>query len=113
MVTNNYFGVVNKEGKNFIIYTHCSEINLSNELKDLWQKAVPVHIKIESNARKLLDECKCELYYDKDKNKQYKLHINDINVEEILQKSIGKQLDITLTYRNEDGEYGTEHIHKS
>jgi hypothetical protein len=113
MVKNNYFGVLAKEGKDFVIYTYCSEINLSKELKDLWQGGVQVHIRIESNARKLLDESKCELYYDRDKNKQYKLHINDVDIEQILQKSIGKQLDITITHEIGDKVYEADNVHTS
>jgi hypothetical protein len=109
----NYFGVLTKEKDSFILFTHKSEIDLSQELKDLWKKEIPVHIIIESEERSLMNEDKCELYYDKDKDNKYKLHINDVNIEEILNKSLYKRLDITLTYRSEDSEYGTKLLHKS
>ena len=112
MVNNNYFGVLTKDGKDFKIFTYCSDVNLSEKLRNFWQKDIPVHIKIETNNKRLLDESKCELYYDRDKNREYKLHINGINIEEILQKSIGKQLDITITHEIGDRAYGTELLYQ-
>lgn len=105
-MNKNYYGVLTKEGKDFMIYSHDAEINFSQELKHFWQREIPLHIKIESNERKLMDENKCEIYYDRNANRQYQFHINGRNIEEILQKSIGKQLDITLNYKNGEATYG-------
>lgn len=113
----NYFGVITKRHDGYILFTHKSEINMSEELKHFWKLDVPVHITIESETRKMLNEDKCEIYYDKDADKKYKLHINDINLEQILEGSIGKQLDITIRWNNVDTNGGSEHgaksIHKS
>lgn len=92
------FGVLSKTSRGIILFTHKSELNFSLELKHLWQLGCPIHIKIESDTRKLLHENDCEIYYDRDSNRKYKLHINAINIEDVLESAIGKQLYIHISY---------------
>ena len=112
-MVKNYYGVLTKTSRGYTLFTHKSEVNLSDELKYFWQLDRPIHRIIESESRRLLDECKCEIYYDKDNNKKYKFHINGINIEDIFENSIGRQLDIALNFESGDIEHGSKYIHKS
>jgi hypothetical protein len=98
----NLFGVLSKTHEGFELYTYCSNINLSEELEYLWQTEKPIHIKVDSDRRTLLNESDCELYYDRDKDRNYKLHINDINIEDTLEHAIGEKLDITIVTESEE-----------
>jgi len=92
------FGVLSKTSQGFILFTHKSELNFTQELKNIWQLAIPVHIKIETEDIKLLHENDCEIYLDRDSQRKYKYHVNDINIEDVLESAIGKQLYINISY---------------
>jgi len=110
MVQHNYNGVLTKKGIGFILYNQHTEWNLTEELKSYWKRAVPVKIEIESDTgRYLLRQSGDEIYYDKDENGNYKLHINDVNIESVLERAIYKQIYITITTGKET-RHGTKNI---
>ena len=94
-----FTGVLTKTSKGFILYSHKSEININEELESLWKVESPVHITITSSSRSLLNEKGCEIYKNRaDKTKKYTFHINDIDIEQVLENAINKQLYITIEY---------------
>lgn len=102
-----YSGVVTKLDNDYVLYTNGEDINLNYILKDLYMKYANTHIKINNDARQLLNE-EGEIYLDRDDKKQYKLHINNINVENLLQQNLYKLIDIKI-----DSEDAYETIHNS
>ena len=94
-----YEGIVDKTSKGYILNHYRNSINITEELKFLWKLDNDVHITIESNSRQLLNENDCQIYYDRaDKTKKYTFHINDIDIEQVLENAIGKQIYITVEY---------------
>lgn len=98
-----YTGVVNKVNNEFILFTNGEDQNIIYILKDLWQNYIPVHIKINNDVRSLLNE-KGEIYYDKDVNNKYTLHINNINIEGILLNNLYKLIDIRIESEEDTNE---------
>ena len=103
-------GVLTKTGQGFILYNHKGEVNLTDVLKTFWQLDTPVHIKIELNAdTKIMDERDCEIYLDRDMDRKYKYHINDRNIEDLLECGIYQQVNVLIETKNgrKDYNYGT------
>jgi hypothetical protein len=104
-------GVLTKTGQGFILYNHKGEVNLTEVLKTFWQLDTPVHIKIESDVRTLLDERHCDIYLARDEKKQYKYHINGINIENVLEHALFNLIYVLVETEREDRMDGS--IHKS
>lgn len=102
-----YYGVLTKKSSGFILYNHKCEINISEEIKFFWQMALPIHIKIETNDKVLLNQFDDEIYYDKNSQGKYQLHINDICIDDVLERAIFKQIYITVDIGKEH-DYGTD-----
>lgn len=102
-----YNGVLTKTGNGFILYNHRCELNISEELKSFWQTALPIHIKIETDNRVLLDQSDDEIYYDKNSKGKHQLHICDICIDDVLERAIFKQIYITIDI-GKDYDYGTD-----
>jgi hypothetical protein len=103
-------GTLTKTGEGYILYTYNSELNLNEVLKTFWQLDTPVHIKIESDTRTLLDEKNCDIYFARDEKKKYKYHINGINIENILEHALFKLLYVIVETEREDS---TDGMHQS
>lgn len=76
----------------------------------------PVHIKIDLNADlTIMDERDCEIYLDRDSDRKYKYHINDRNIEDLLECGIYQQVDVLIETKNgrKDYNYGTARHNKS
>lgn len=103
-------GVLTKTGQGFILYNHKGEVNLTETLKTFWELAEPVHIRIELNAdMTIMDERDCEIYLDRDMDRKYKYHINDRNIEDLLECGIYQQVNVLIETKNgrKDYNYGT------
>lgn len=99
-------GVLTKTGQGFMLYNQKCELNLSDELKHFWQKAVPIHLRIELDDYKvLLNQRDDEIYYDKDSKGKYKLHINGICIDDVLERAIFKQIYVIIK-TGKDNYYG-------
>jgi hypothetical protein len=103
---HSYNGINTKTGRGFILYNEACELNFSDELKSFWQMAMPMRIKIETDNRVLLDQSDDEIYYDKNSKGKYQLHINDICIDDVLERAINKQIYITIDV-GKDNNYAT------
>jgi len=109
---HHYNGTVDKTSKGYLLYNQFYEGNITNELKSFWQTGLPIHIRIENDNRTLMDQTDREIYYDKNEKGKYQLHVNDVNVEDVLERAINKQIYITVDI-GKDIKYGTANIHNS
>lgn len=110
-----YYGVLTKSEGDYILYSHEGEINITEELKSFWQKDQVINIKIYSDEKvhPLLNESDCYLEYRRDNTGEYKMHGNIINIDNILDRSLGHRLDIIIRWRNGENANDTKIIHKS
>lgn len=112
MIQHHYNGTVDKKSKGYLLYNQFHEWNITDELKSFWQTGLPIHIRIENNKGKLMDQTDSEIYYDRNEKGKYQFHVNDVNVEDVLERAINKQIYITVDI-GRDIKYGTANIHNS
>lgn len=104
MIVRHFNGVLTKNSEGYELFTHKSSLNLSKELKYIWKEAVPVKISMENDERQLFYAKGDEIYFDRDENRDYKLHIDGENIEDFLESKIGELLYITITIYDNMGD---------
>jgi len=90
-----YTGVLVTENGKYKIYSNGEDVDLSDVLSKYYFAETKIRIKISNNRRQLLHESG-ELYYDRDSNKKYRLHINGINLEKILLNNFNDLITIEI-----------------
>jgi hypothetical protein len=90
-----YNGVLNKRDGEFILISNDEDINLSKEFKIFYMKDVDLHIKITNSKRTLVNEYGA-FYLDRDSKKQYRYHLNDLNIESILDNTLNDLLEVII-----------------